>query len=141
MRDMTRAEALDFLERGTRTGKLATVRSDGRPHVVPIWFVVENDEIVFTTWHESVKSRNLSRDPRATLIVDLEQAPYAYVMVEGVATIDDDFNELRRIATANGRRYMGPERAEEFGRRNGVEGEVVVRLSIDHIVAKDAVAE
>ncbi len=134
---MTRAEALAFLVSGTRTGKLATVRPDGRPHVVPIWFLVDDDEIVFTTWHDTVKYRNLTIDPRAALSVDLEAPPYAFVTVEGTVEISDDGERLLHVATAIGARYMGEDRAEEFGRRNAVEGEMLVRLSIDRIVARD----
>lgn len=137
---MTHEEALEFLGSGTRTGKLATVRADGRPHVVPIWFVVDQGDVVFTTWHESVKLRNLTADSRAAMVVDLEEPPFAYVMVEGRVSISDDIDQLRGFATRIGGRYMGESRAEEFGARNGVPGEVVVRLLIDRIVAKDDVS-
>jgi len=140
VKEMNRVQALAFLQQGTRTGKLATVRPDGRPHVVPIWFVVDGDEIVFNTWHTSVKARNLAVDSRASLVVDLEQPPYAFVMVDGVVTISDDLDVVVDIATQIGRRYMGEERAEEFGRRNGVAGELVVRMHIDRIVSQDDVA-
>jgi PPOX class probable F420-dependent enzyme len=137
---MSRSEAIEFLMGGTRTGKLATVRPDGRPHVVPIWFTVEGDAIVFTTWYESVKCRNMRLEGQAALVVDLEEPPYAYVAVEGATTMSDDLEELRRIATAVGGRYMGAERAEEFGRRNAVAGELVVRLSMDKVVARDDIS-
>ena len=137
---MTRTRALEFLLEGTRTGKLATIGLDGRPHVVPIWFVVDGDDIVFNTWHTSVKARNLARDARASMIVDLEEPPYAFVMIEGMVRISDDSEELLDVATRIGRRYMGDKRAEEFGKRNGVEGELVVRLEIERIVSRDNVA-
>lgn len=140
MNAMTRQEALAFLATGTRTGKLATVRPDGRPHVVPVWFVVEGEDLVFNTWHESVKARNLANDPRASLVVDYQEPPYGYVMVEGVAEILDDIDEVRRIATVIGSRYMGEDRAEEFGARNGVAGELAVRLRIERFVGRDDVA-
>lgn len=141
MREMTEAEALAFLRQGTRTGKIATVRSDGRPHVVPIWFVVDGEELVFTTWHESVKATNLAANPRAALVADLEEPPYAYVTVEGHVTISDDLEALKAFATQIGGRYMGEDRAEEFGERNGVPGEVIVRLHIDKIISKDDMTE
>jgi len=50
------------------------------------------------------------------------------VQVQGVGTVSEDPAELVRTATAIGGRYMGADRAEEFGRRNGVPGELVVRL-------------
>lgn len=140
MRKMPREAALRFLEEGTRTGKLATVRADGRPHVTPIWFVLEDGVVVFNTWHTSVKARNLARDGRAALVVDLQEPPYAYVLVEGSVTISDDLDDVVAVATEIGERYMGQERAEEFGQRNGVVGELVVRLHPERIVAHDDVA-
>ena len=137
MKKLSTIEALDFLQVGTRTGKLATVRPDGRPHVVPVWFVVDGDGVVFNTWHTSVKARNLVHDSRAAMLVDYEEPPYGYVMVEGTVTISDDVAESRRVATLIGARYMGADRAEEFGERNGVEGELVVRLSLDKFVGRD----
>jgi hypothetical protein len=60
--------------------------------------------------------------------VDLEAPPYAFVQVQGEAELSEEPDELVRTATAIAARYMGPERAEEFGRRNGVPGELVVRV-------------
>ncbi len=137
MRQMNRSESLAFLAGGTRTGKLATVRPDGRPHVVPVWFMVEGKDLVFNTWHTSLKARNLAADPRAALVVDYEEPPYGYVLVEGKVEISDDLEEVRRIATIIGGRYMGEDKAEEFGLRNGVEGELVVRLHIERLVGRD----
>jgi PPOX class probable F420-dependent enzyme len=137
---MTAAECLDFLSGGTRTGKLATVRPDGRPHVVPVWFAVEGRDLVFTTWHTSVKARNLVADPRASLVVDDQTPPYRFVMAEGTVEIIDDLEEARRVATILGGRYMGDGRAEEFGVRNGVEGEWVIRFHVDRFTGRDDVA-
>jgi PPOX class probable F420-dependent enzyme len=140
MKDMTRSEIETFLMAGTRTGKLATVKADGGPHVVPIWFVLDGDDIVFTTWHTSVKARNLRSHDRAALSVDLERPPYAFVMVDGPVSISDDMEEARRFATRIGARYMGDDRAEEFGERNAIEGELVVRLRMEKVVGKDDMA-
>lgn len=140
MRQMDHAEAMAFLREGTRTGKVATVRSDGRPHVAPVWFVVQGDDIVFTTWHETVKAKNLTRDGRAAFTVDLQEPPYAFVLVEGIATVHPADPHLVDVATAIGARYMGTDEAEAFGRRNGVEGEWVVRLGMSKIVATHEMA-
>lgn len=126
---MADAEWRAFVQEGTRTGKLATVRKDGRPHVVPIWFVLDGDDVVFTTGARSVKAHALRRDRRACLCVDDENPPYAYVMIDGVVSIGDDLENMLRFATAIGNRYMGAERGEEFGRRNAVPGELLVRLT------------
>lgn len=118
----------DFLTTGTRTGKLGWTARDGRALVAPVWFVVDDGEIVFNTGADTAKARALIRDPRAVLCVDLEEPPFAFVQVQGEATTSSDPGELLRTATEIGGRYMGPERAQEFGRRNGVPGELVVRL-------------
>jgi PPOX class probable F420-dependent enzyme len=124
-----------FLTTGTRTGKLGWVAADGRPLVAPIWFVVEGNDLLFNTGASSAKGRAIVRDPRLVLTVDFETAPYAYVQVQGVAEITEELDEVRRIATLTGARYMGADRAEEFGARNGVPGELGVRLRPTRIVA------
>ncbi len=112
-----------------RTGTLATVRADGRPHVAPVWFDVDPDgSIVFSTGASTVKGRNLARDPRASLCVDDDRPPFSFVTVEGVVELSDDLEEVRRLATRLGGRYMGSERAARYGARNGVPGELAVRL-------------
>ena len=141
MRHMTHEEAIAFLATGTRTGKLATVRANGAPHVTPIWFVVDGDDLVFNTWHTSAKAKHLARDPRASLVVDIEEAPYAYVLVEGPVTISRDLDEIVHFATRIGARYMGTDRAEEFGARNGVEGELLIRLHMERLIAHDDISD
>lgn len=120
---------------GTRTGKLAVTRADGRPHVTPIWFVLDGDDVVLNTHETSAKARALRRDPRAALCVDDQEPPYSFVMLEGTAAMFDDLDELRRWATVIGARYMGADRAEEFGVRNGVPGELLVRLRVTKVIA------
>jgi PPOX class probable F420-dependent enzyme len=134
---MTPERVLRFLMEGTRTGKLATVRSDGRPHVAPIWFVLDGDDVIFNTDESSVKGRNLARDPRVSMVVDDQEAPYGFVIIEGTAQLTNDPVDLLNWATAIGGRYMGADRAEEFGRRNGVAGEWVVRIVPTKVIAFD----
>ncbi|MBF6330484.1 PPOX class F420-dependent oxidoreductase [Nocardia transvalensis] len=121
-------EVREFLTFGTRTCKLAFVATDGRPVINPVWFVLEGDEVVFTTGKDSAKGRAILRDPRVAVCVDREETPFGYVQIQGVAALSEDLDEMVRLATAIGRRYMGADRAEEFGRRNGVPGELLVRV-------------
>ena len=135
MASLSDPEVRDFLGHGTRTGKLAFLAADGRPLVAPVWFVVEGDSLVFNTGRETAKGRALARDPRASLCVDEEEPPYAFVQVQGEAELSEDPGELVRTATAIAARYMGAERAGEFGQRNGVPGELVVRLRPVKVIA------
>ena len=137
---MTPEEIRAFLSHGTRTAKLATGGPGGQPHVMPVWFVLDGEELVFTTWGDSVKGRNLRRNPRAAIVVDEEVAPYAFVRIRGHVTLSEDLEEVLRFATAIGGRYMGADRAEEFGRRNGVPGELLVRLRPERVIATADVA-
>ena len=140
-RDMSADERRQFLLEGTRTGKVATTRGDNRPHVTPVWFTVDGDEILFTTHETSLKAKAIRRDPRVAMCVDDQTPPYSYVLVEGNAELSDDLGELRQIATAVGGRYMGADRADEFGARNAVPGELVVRITPTHIVARADIAD
>ena len=135
MASVTDPEISAFLSAGTRTGKLAWTSADGRPLVTPIWFIVEDGCIVFNTGKDSAKGRALSRDPRVALCVDLEEPPYGFVQVQGRAELSEEPADLVRTATAIAGRYMGRDRAEEFGKRNGVPGELVVRLRPDKVIA------
>ncbi|MCP9993619.1 PPOX class F420-dependent oxidoreductase [Streptomyces albogriseolus] len=138
---MTEEEWRAFVSHGTRTGKLATVRADGRPHLAPVWFVLDGDEVVFNTGAATVKGRNLARDGRIALCVDDDRPPFAYVTLEGRARLSEDPGELRHWAARIGARYMGEDRAEEFGARNGVPGELLVRVRIDKVLAEKGVAD
>ena len=122
-------ECRAFLLQGTRTGKLATVRADGRPHVVPVWFDLDGDTLVFNTGETSVKAANLRRDPRICLCVDDETPPFAYVQIEGRAQMSAEPAELLYWATRIGGRYMGAALAEAYGKRNAVPGELLVYIT------------
>lgn len=137
---MTPAEIRAFLSHGTRTAKVATSGPGGQPHVMPVWFALDGDELVFTTWGDSVKGRNLRQNPRAAIVVDEEVPPYAFVHIRGRVTLSENLEELLRFATEIGGRYMGADRAKEFGRRNAVLGELLVRLHPERVIANADVA-
>ncbi|KMO71460.1 PPOX class probable F420-dependent enzyme [Mycobacterium sp. BK558] len=136
---MTEPTGLDdhviaFLSEGTRTAKLGYLASDGRPLVAPVWFVVDGGDLVFNTGRDTAKGRALARDPRVVICVDDERPPFSFVQVQGTAATSEDPDELIAVATRIGGRYMGADRAEEFGRRNGVPGELIVRVTPTKVV-------
>ena len=146
-RTMPPDEIRSFLTAGTRTGKLATVRADGRPHVAPVWYVLDeadNDwgfDVILNTGADTVKGRTMRRDNRVMLALDDERPPFAYVLIEGTAELSDDLDELRPWATRIGGRYMGAEQAETFGQRNTAPGELLVRLRPTRVLAEAGLAE
>jgi PPOX class probable F420-dependent enzyme len=140
-REMSTEEWRAFLLEGTRTGKLATTRKDGRPHVTPIWFLLDGDDVVFTTHETSGKALAIKRDPRVCMCVDDSVPPYSYVVVAGVARLSDVLDELRAWAGRIGGRYMGTDRADEYGARNGVPGELLVRIAPTRVIARADIAD
>ena len=111
---MTNEEYRSFMLDRVRTAVLATVRADGRPHAAPIWFDLDDDTLVFTTGESTVKGRNMRRDARVSLCIDEEEPPFHFVVIEGAA----DFAA-----------------GDEYGRRNAVEGELLVRVTSQKVVA------
>jgi PPOX class probable F420-dependent enzyme len=152
MAEMSEKEIRRFLMQGTFTGKLATVKKDGSSHIVPIWFVLDGSnkngngdrkdgDIIFTTNGSSVKAKNIERDNRVSICVDDQTPPFSFVTVYGTAKIHHyRQNELFRFATRIARRYMGKDNAENYGRRNSAEGEVLVRIKAKRIIAEKDIA-
>jgi len=134
-------DVVAFLSEGTRTGLLGYLASDGRPLVAPVWFVVDNGELAFNTGKDTAKGHALDRDPRVVMCVDDSRPPYSFVQVQGIATVGEDPKDVLDIATRTGGRYMGAERADEYGRRNSVPGELVVRIKPTKVLKAFNVAE
>ena len=93
---MSKEEVARFVIQGTFTGKLATVRNDRSSHVVPIWFVLDNNEnskrskignIIFTTYTTSVKANNIRQNNRVSICIDDQIPPFSFVTIFGTAKI------------------------------------------------------
>ena len=129
MKEMDENEIVDFLMKGIKTGKIATVQEDGRPHVAPIGFVWNEGKIIFCTGESSVKGKNMRRNPQVSICVDDESPPYAFVIIQGTAKLNDNHKDLLKWNTTFGRRYMGEELAKVYGKRNAVEGSLLVEVT------------
>ncbi|WP_405890857.1 PPOX class F420-dependent oxidoreductase [Streptomyces sp. NBC_00133] len=140
-RPMTDAEWRAFVSAGTRTAKIATTRADGRPHVAPVWFLLDGEDVMFNTDKNSVKGRTLVRDERLALCVDDDQPPFSFVVIDGNAQVSEDLPEVRDWATRIAARYVGEERAAEYGVRNSAPGILLVRVSIDKVLAISGIAD
>jgi hypothetical protein len=84
---MSDDEVHEFLTREpARPGILRTTRADGRPHVAPVWYCVDDDT-----------------------------APFSFVVLEGPVVVSLDLDEVRSWAARIGARDMGADRADEYG--------------------------
>ncbi|MFI1866556.1 PPOX class F420-dependent oxidoreductase [Streptomyces jumonjinensis] len=138
---MTKGEWHRFVSEGTRTAKLSTVRADGSPHIAPVWFLLDGDELVFNTGKETVKGRNLIRDGRVAICVDDDEPPFGFVVLQGEAEVSEEQEQARHWATRIAARYMGEDVAEQFGERNSGPGELTVRVRVGKAVAIASVAD
>jgi PPOX class probable F420-dependent enzyme len=133
-------ECRAFLLEGAPTAKLGTVRANGQPHIAPIWFALDGDTVVFTTSKDTVKGKNMLRDPRVTLCVDDERPPFSFAIIEGLAEVIENAPDLLKWTTILGGRYMGEDQAEVYGKRNAVPGECLVRVTPAKVLFQQAIA-
>jgi len=142
MSEMTKDEIKKFLLQGTFTGKLGTINKDGTPHVVPIWYTIdEEDKIIFNTGDKSVKAKNIRRDNRVRLCVD-DQAPlFSFVTIDGIAElISSERSEVYKWAKIIAARYMGNDKSEVYGRRNSAEGELLIKIKPVRVIGQKNIA-
>jgi PPOX class probable F420-dependent enzyme len=124
-----------------RTAALAVVRAGGRPLVAPVWIDLDGDDVIFTTGADTVKGKAIRRDPRVSVMIDDDRPPFAFVTIDGTATVSEDLDEMRAWGTRIAARYMGEDRGEEYGRRNAVPGELLVRVTATRVVAKTNISD
>lgn len=140
MKEMTEQEIQNFLMAGTLTGKVATSRKDGVAHVVPVWFILDNDaNIMFATGKQSAKGKHLIRDPRVSFSVDDQTPPFSFVMIEGTAEVaqEPDKGELLKWATKIAERYVGSKAAEAHGKEiAALDGAMLVKIKPTKIIAQ-----
>ena len=140
MKEMTEQEIHNFLMTGTLTGKVATSRKDGVAHVVPVWFILDNDaNIIFATGKQSAKGKHLIRDPRVSFSVDDQTPPFSFVMIEGTAEVaqEPDKGELLKWATKIAERYVGSKAAEAHGKEiAALDGAMLVKIKPTKIIAQ-----
>ena len=140
MKKLSRSECLSFMMERPRTGKIATTRPDGRPHVAPIWFALDGEQLLFTTWHTTAKATHMRHSPWVSICVDDENRPFAFVKYDGTVEFSDAPGELRHWATMIAARYMGEEMSRAYGERNAVPGELLVRVTPSSIHGETDIA-
>ena len=136
MRSLSNAEIRQFLDEDGHTAKLATVAAGGHPHVVPVWYIVDGDEVVVTIMSTSAKGRHLARDPRVALTVDDERPPFAFVALRGVATLLRDPPDLLEWTTRIAARYVPADDVARLGARFAEIDDMIVRIRITRAIGQ-----
>ena len=139
---MSKDEVRNFLLKGTFTGKLGTINKNGTPHVVPIWFTLDDeDNIIFNTDGKSIKAQNILRDNRVRICVDDQTPLYSFVTIDGIADIiSDKPTEIFTWAKIIAARYMGNDKAEEYGKRNSSKGELLLKIKPTKVIGQKDLA-
>jgi hypothetical protein len=121
---------------------LGTINKDGTPHVVPIWYTVdEEDKIIFNTGDKSVKAKNIRRDNRVRLCVDDQTPLFSFVTIDGIVElISGEPGEVYKWAKIIAARYMGNDKSEVYGRRNSAEGELLIKIKPIRVIGQKNIA-
>ena len=136
MTTMTDTEWRSFVTAGTRLAHIALTRPDGRPHVTPVCFILDGDELAFALSPGSVKGQNLARDRRIAICISDEQQPYSFVTVEGEAQVSAEPDQIKHIAAGIANRYYPSQPAEDLAESFVQSGFTAVRISIANIIAR-----
>jgi PPOX class probable F420-dependent enzyme len=110
-------EITAFLDEPGHLLRIGTIGADGYPSVLPIWFIRQGDDIVFTPRGPSVFLADIRRDPRVGLSIDEDPLPYRKVTIRGTARIlhepgnDDEWRDLYRSIA---KRYVDAEAADAY---------------------------
>ncbi|MBI4300091.1 MAG: PPOX class F420-dependent oxidoreductase [Chloroflexi bacterium] len=106
--------------------KLATINRDGSPHLTYVWFELNGNALLVPTTKDRVKTKNIERDPRATIAIDNPDNAWQWVIVGGrVSVVTEGAHDLiERLAL----KYMGPERGTAYGRQTKSEPRITLRI-------------
>ena len=136
MTTMTDNEWRSFVTAGTRLAHIAVTRADGRPHLTPVCFILDGDELAFALSPGSVKGKSLARDRRIAVCVSDESQPYSFVTIEGEAQVSADADQIKHIAAGIANRYYASEAADEFAESFVQAGFTAVRITITNVIAR-----
>ena len=139
---MTDEEALAFLD-GEKTVICATNGHDGFPHLMPLWYVVRSGTLWAWTYAKAQKTKNLERDPRATLQVETGDAydQLRGLMLRTEAVLHRDEDTVLAFVEELAARYAPPGAdpaamregfAKQAPKRVAIEFAEVGRVSWDH---------
>lgn len=91
---------------------ITTLRADGTPHVTPVWHMAEGGEIVIAVARDTVKARNVRRNPAVALCAAADERPQPWVLVSGEARLSDEgAADFVRAVSAH---YLGAEEAKPY---------------------------
>jgi PPOX class probable F420-dependent enzyme len=107
---MTKEELQAFLARPL-VARLATVRPNGTPQIVPMWFLYEDGVMYMSTRTSAAKVKHLHKNPRVAVVVDEMVAPLKNKVVTLEGTVEMQTTGVKEVTTKIYHKYLGPEGA------------------------------
>ncbi len=106
---MSDQEMIDFLSE-SNLARIATVKPSGAPHVSPVWYLWENNQLFIAIPRTSVKTRNIKKNNKVAVTIDSNIGPKG-IIIEGTAELEElgEEIELRLI-----QRYVSPENLDKY---------------------------
>jgi PPOX class probable F420-dependent enzyme len=138
---MSEPELARFLDE-ERVVTCATLGRNGRPHLMPLWYVRDGRDLLAWTYGKSQKVRNLEREPRATLQVEAGRDQYGELrglMLECAVTIERDPSRVADVGLRLMARYAGTELSADAraGVRQQAPKRVALRFTPTRVVSWD----
>jgi len=125
---LSRSERERFLA-GRHVAVLVTLGPDGEPVPTPIWYLYRDGRFYFRTELNAIKTKNVQRDPRVSICIQEERAPYKAVVAHGKAELG---GELDWLVAAIPRHYLGFIGA--IGYRQAAQSQIEVGAEVTLIV-------
>jgi PPOX class probable F420-dependent enzyme len=128
--------------KGRHVAVLGTNSANGAPVLTPIWYIYRDGRILMRTGKESVKTRNIERDPNVTVCVQDERPPYASVTVYGQGSVEPETPGLAKDMATH---YLGAVGGQGYLRaaREAIEQsqEVTLVITPERVLTQDFGAE
>jgi PPOX class probable F420-dependent enzyme len=112
----------------------ATIQPDGSPQVSPVWVKRDGDDVLFSTTVDRQKYKNLTRDPRVSVVVQPTDAPYTYAEIRGTAEVTAD--PARELIDELSVKYTGKKYAEFNPASVNDADRVVVRIKPHKVIGR-----
>jgi PPOX class probable F420-dependent enzyme len=136
---LTADEQRELLE-SERIITVASLGQNGRPHLMPLWYVLRDGDIWVYTYAKSQKARNLERDPRATLLVETghEYSELRGVMIEADAYINREHDLVFEVAKQLTLRYADGLETIEGDAAEALRDQAAKRVAIRFVARRTA---
>jgi PPOX class probable F420-dependent enzyme len=136
--ELSEDEVRGYLEK-RKVMQVATMGPRGFPHVVPLWFVPDGDELIAWTFAKSQKAKNLERDPRATVALEdgVQYDELRGVMLECDVELTRETDRVAEVGMALADRYGGGSEEMKEAFRKQAEKRVGLRFKPSRVVSWD----